>query len=139
MDETNNDNNYHETKDPKNLLEWTVFWVSLLLLATIFGYLGYQAFSYKPSSPELQVKVKPDPTEQQPNRYHVLVYNKGGETAGSVRVELEMKEAGKPVEKIELQMMFVPQESSREGWANFSRKPTSEHSVSAHVVSYQQP
>lgn len=139
MNEDNNDNNYHEVIDQKNLLEWTVFWVSLLLVVSIFGYLGYQAYSFKPSSPELQVEVKPDPTEQQPNRYHVLVRNKGGETATTVLVELELKEEGKPVEKIDLQMMFVPQESSREGWANFTRKPTTEKNVSAHVVSYQKP
>lgn len=140
MQEKNDVNNNHQgIKDRKNLLEWVVFWVSLLLVITILGYLGYQAYSYKPSSPEIHVEVKPDPTEQQPNRYHVQVHNKGGETAESVQVELELKENGKTVEKIELQLMFVPQESRREGWANFSRKPKRKEDVSAHVVSYQKP
>ncbi|MFD3001507.1 hypothetical protein ACFS7Z_14145 [Pontibacter toksunensis] len=132
-------NNQQGIKDRKNLLEWIVFWVSLLLVITILGYLGYQAYSYKPSSPEIQVEVKPDPTAQQPFRYHVQVYNKGGETAESVQVEVELKENGKTVEKIELQLMFVPQESRREGWVNFNRKPNNREDVSAHVVSYQKP
>ena len=139
MGDNRNDNSFQKIKDQKNMLEWAVFWVSLLLLVSIFGYLGYQAYSYKPSSPEIQVEVQPDPTEQQPNRYHVVVHNKGGETAESVLVELALEEEGKPVEKAELQIMFVPQESRREGWVNFIRAPLSENNVKARVMSYQKP
>lgn len=116
-----------------------MFWVSLLLVIALFAYLGYQAYAYVPSSPEIHVEFWPDPTEHQPNRYHVLVHNKGGDTAESVMVELELKEGGETVEKVELQMMFVPQESRREGWVNFSQKPSDKNNVSARVLSYQKP
>lgn len=116
-----------------------MFWLSLLLVTTVIGYLAYQAYTYTPSSPEIRVEIQPDPTPQQPNRYHVLVQNDGAITAEAVKVEVVLQEAGEEIEKVEMEMMFVPQQSRREGWANFSRKPTNQASVSAHVVSYQKP
>lgn len=116
-----------------------MFWLSLLLLLSIFAYLGYQAYHYKSSPPELVVEFWPEPSKAQPNRYHVVVRNIGGETAESVTVELVLQQGGKEVEKAELQLMFVPQESKREGWVNFSQKPTSNSAVKARVASYQKP
>lgn len=129
----------NETKDQKNLLEWAVFWLGLLLVLSILAYLGYQTYYHKPSSPELSVQFWPEPTEMQPYRYHVEVQNTGGETAGSVQVEVVLQQDGKEVEKAELQLNFVPQESKREGWVNFSQKPATKGAVSARVASYQKP
>lgn len=126
-------------KDQKNLLEWGVFWLGLLLVLSILVYLGYEAYHYKPSSPELYVEYWPDPTGAQPNRYRVVVSNRGGETAESVQVELVLQQGGKEVEKAELEIAFVPQESKREGWVNFSHKPPSKNAISARVISYQKP
>lgn len=128
-----------ETKDQKNLLEWAVFWLGLLLVLSIFAYLGYQAYHHKPASPELVVEFWPEPTKAQPFRYHVVVHNTGGETAEAVLVELELKQGGKEVEKAELELMYVPQESKREGWVNFSQRPANQSVVSARVASYQKP
>ena len=128
-----------EVDDQKNLLEWAVFWMSLLLVLSLLAYLGYQAYHKKPATPELAVEFWPEPTEAQPNRYHIIVHNTGGETAGTVLVELQLEQEGKEVEKGELEFMFVPQESKREGWVNFSQKPDSGNAVSARVVSYQKP
>ncbi len=128
-----------ETKDPKNLLEWGVFFMGLLLVIGIFAYLGYQTYHYKPSSPELTVELRPEPTKAQPYRYHLVVRNTGGETAESVEVEVVMHEGGAVKESAVLQLMYVPQESEREGWVNFSQKPASDSDLSARVSSYQKP
>lgn len=128
-----------EVKDQKNLLEWGVFWISLLLILGVIGYLSYQVYIYTPSSPEIRVEIQPEPTAHQPNRYHVLVHNDGAITAEAVKVELVLQEAGEEVEKVELEMMWVPQQSRREAWANFTRKPTDADNISARVVSYQKP
>ena len=128
-----------EVKDQKNLLEWAVFWLGLALLLSIFAYLGYQVYSHKPSPPEILVEYWPEPSEAQPNRYHVVVRNTGGETAESVLVELVLEQGGEEVEKAELQLTYVPQESKREGWVNFSQKPAAGGTVSARVASYQKP
>lgn len=128
-----------KTKDKKNLLEWVVFGLGLLLVLSIIAYLGYQAYHHKSTPPELVVEFWPEPSEAQPNRYHVVVRNTGGETAESVTVELVLQQGGKEVEKAELQLMFVPQESEREGWVNFSQKPASKSAISARVASYQKP
>lgn len=139
MDAKGNHTNQRKTKDQKNLLEWAVFWVSLLLVMTILGYLSYQVYVYTPSSPVIWVEVQPEPTTKQPNRYHVLVHNDGAITAEAVKVEVVLQEDGEEVEKVELEMMWVPQESRREAWANFTRKPTNANTVSARVLSYQKP
>ena len=128
-----------EVKDKKNLLEWAVFWLGLALLLSIFTYLGYQVYNHKPSPPEILVEYWPEPSEAQPNRYRVAVRNTGGETAESVLVELVLEQDGEEVEKAELQLNFVPQESKREGWVNFSQKPAAGATVSARVASYQKP
>ena len=128
-----------EIKDQKNLLEWAVFWLGLLLVLAIFAYLGYQAYHQKPSTPELVVEFWPEPTAAQPYRYHVVVRNSGGETAETVLVELKLQQGGEEVETAELEFMFVPQESKREGWVNFSEKPATKSAVSARVASYQKP
>lgn len=128
-----------EIKDQKNLLEWAVFWLGLLLVLSIFAYLGYQTYHHKPTSPELVVEFWPEPTEAQPYRYHVVVQNTGGETAEAVLVELKLQQEGKEVEKAELELMYVPQESKREGWVNFSQRPAGQSAVSARVASYQKP
>ncbi|GAB3539985.1 hypothetical protein GCM10027443_37250 [Pontibacter brevis] len=129
----------NEVIDQKNMLEWAVFWASLLLLISIFSYLGYHVYADKPSTPDLYVELWPDPSAQQPTRYRVQVHNKGGETAESVMVEIYLQEDGEQLEKVELQMMFVPKESRREGWVIFNRKPKNESSVKGQVVSYQKP
>ncbi|MCJ8163446.1 hypothetical protein MKJ04_01245 [Pontibacter sp. E15-1] len=128
-----------ETKDPKNLLEWGVFTVGLVLVLAIFAYLGYETYTHAPMSPELSVEYWPAPTKAQPYRYHVLVRNTGGETAESVTLELVMQQGSTVIERSELQIMYVPQESEREGWINFSRKPATANAVSARIMSYQKP
>lgn len=139
MKEQAKDTESKPVKDQKNPLEWAVFGISLLTILAIFVYLIYQTLNYKPSSPELFVEYWPDPTEAQPHRYHVVVQNTGGETAESVQVELRLEQANQETEKATLELPYVPQESRREGWVNFSSKPVHEKAVTGKVVSYQKP
>jgi uncharacterized protein (TIGR02588 family) len=127
------------TDDSKNLLEWVVFYVSLLLVLTILGYLVYNVYNYKPSPPDLLVTYKHDPSKYAPNRYHVLVKNQGGETAEEVNVELVLEQAGNELEAAELQIPFSPRASEREGWVNFKTDPASADTVIARVMSYKKP
>lgn len=125
--------------DSKNALEWTVFAVSLLLILGVFGYLAYQVYTEKEESPDILVETRHDPSDHNPFRYHVTIHNKGGQTAEAVTVEVAMKQDGKEVGKAELQIPFVPKESKREGWVNFSEDPNKADTVEARVLSYKKP
>lgn len=127
----------HEEK--KNWLEWTVFSISLVLVLAILGYLGYQTYTKKPSTADLYVQSWPEPTKSSPNRYHVLLENKGGSTAETVLIELALMKDGQEVEKAQLEIAFAPQESKREGWVGFRNNPGEADTLIARVVSYKKP
>lgn len=125
--------------DHKNGLEWTVFFCSILLVAGVLAYLIFKTYTYKNSIPEIHVELAPSPTITAPYLYHVLVKNKGGETAEEVKIELVMQRENVIIDKAELQLAFVPQKSQREGWLNLSQKVSDGDTVVARVVSFKKP
>jgi len=129
----------NQNEDQKNWLEWMVFGVSLALLLTVFGYLVYQVINYTPQDPEVYAKGVPDPSEMEPNRYKVIVYNKGGTTAEEVTVEFTLYKNGDPEEVSELVIPFSPKDSERTGWVLFTTSPAAADSVIARIVSYEKP
>lgn len=140
MEEKGNDNsNGSKGKDQKNALEWVVFGLSLVLVMGVLGYWGYQVYADKPAPPDLYVEKWPAPSRLSPHRYHVLIHNKGGQTAENVKVEVALQQDGKDIEKAQLDIAFAPQESKREGWVNFDADPAEADSVVARVVSYKKP
>ncbi|RIJ41389.1 hypothetical protein [Pontibacter oryzae] len=123
----------------KNWLEWSVFVISLLLVLGIIGYLGYKSYIQEPSTPELFVETWLEPAKHAPNRYHVVLHNKGGATAEEVTIEFTLVKQGAEPEKAELQLPFAPQQSKREGWVGFSGPAAPTDSLQARVVSYKKP
>src|SRR5690606_28093111 len=126
-------------EDKKNILEWIIFSLSLLLISGIFGYLIYQSVIYEPGSPDLVVTFKSDPSPNSPYRFHVSVENKGQETAEEVNIELVLKKGGQELEMATLQIPYSPKESTREGWLNFSKNPAMADTLYSRVVSYKKP
>ena len=136
---SNHNRKSEKDKDQKNWLEWLVFSISLLLLLAIMGYLVYHVINYKPMGPEIYAEATAEPSVYAPNRYKVIVYNKGGATAEEVKVEFILYKKGKAMEESELQIPFSPKESEREGWVIFRTDPAVADSVIARVVSYKKP
>lgn len=62
--------------------------MGLLLLLGILGYWFYQVYKDVPAPPDLNVESTFAPSGGNPYRYHVEVYNKGGQTAENVMVEV---------------------------------------------------
>jgi len=131
--------NEREGRDIKNWLEWTVFGLSLLLVFAILGYLGYKVYHHSETPPEIQAQVWPSPSTYMPNRYQVLVENKGRSSAEEVRVQVSIRRGEQELEKAELHVAFVPQESKREGWVVFENAPSQTDTVVARVISFEKP
>ena len=126
-------------QDKKNILEWVVFYSSLLLISLLLGYLVYQTFNYKPGSPDLTVNYAPDPSPHAPYRYHLTVRNEGHETAEEVSIEMVLQKDGGQLETGTMQLAYVPKNSKREGWINFSKDPVEADTLYVRIVSYKRP
>ena len=125
--------------DDKNTLEWVVFALSLVLVLGILVYLGYQVYTDEPGTPDLVVEYYHDPSEHAPQRYRLVVHNRGKETAEEVLVELALERAGEELETAELSIAFAPKESKREGWVSFKEGVQPGDSLVARVMSYKRP
>ncbi|RAU82713.1 hypothetical protein [Pontibacter arcticus] len=128
-----------EEEEAKNPLEWAVFALGLVLVLAILGYLGFKTYTYRPSPPDLQLAYAPEPTMNEPNRFRVVISNKGNTTAEEVKVQVVLQKAGQELEKVELQLPFVPRGARRTGWVIFTESPASADTVSANVISYRTP
>ena len=126
-------------EEKKNFLEWAVFVVGLLLVLSVFAYLGYKTFTHQPAPPDIEVNYRADPSEAAPFRFAIVVSNKGGETAEEVTVELVQKKQDVTIETAALKLSFVPKDSKREGWLNFHQDPKMADTLFVRVVSYKRP
>ncbi|WP_187264122.1 hypothetical protein [Pontibacter beigongshangensis] len=134
------DRRVREGDDDKNVLEWLVFGLSLLLISSVFVYLGYKAYTAEPDpEPALEVRYLHDPSVSEPYRYHIKVENTGKETAEEVSIQVWTEKDGKEVESAELQLPFAPKESEREGWIILRQDPAEADTILARVKSYKRP
>lgn len=126
-------------EDEKNLLEWMVFAVSLLMVVGILGYLVYQVAVYEEGSPDLAITYVHDPAPHAPYRYFLRIKNDGQETAEEVQIEMVLERDGEELEVSALTLPYLPKESAREGWVVFSKDPAAADTVYARVISYKKP
>ena len=126
-------------EDEKNLLEWMVFAVSLLIVVGILGYLVYQVAVHEEGSPDLAITYVHDPSPHAPHRYFLRIRNDGQETAEEVQVEMVLEQGGEELETAALTLPYLPKQSAREGWLVFSKDPAEADTVYARVISYKKP
>ena len=136
---TENEEKEKRKEDKKNVFEWIVFSISLLLTVCTISYLGYKTYTHQPSPPDILVRYSPHPTNNAPYRYHLVIQNIGGETAEEVLIELILQESGRTIEKSEVRLSFVPQKSKQESWVNFTNDPALADTILAKVVSFKKP
>lgn len=125
--------------EKKNVLEWSVFVLGLIMIVGVLIYLSYKTYTHKPTPADIKVEFSLDPTPNAPYRYQLLVHNLGGATAENVLVELSLQKADSILEKSEITFQYVPNSSKREGWIIFSENPAHADSVVSKVVSFKAP
>jgi uncharacterized protein (TIGR02588 family) len=112
------------SKLEKNALEWAVFGAGLALILATVGFLVYEAVSSPDSPPDVSVELGPHERRGQVWAVPVTVRNRGEQTAEGVRVEAVLQLPGGKEERSEVEMMFVPRHSQREGWVYFVQNPS---------------
>lgn len=122
----------------KNALEWIVFAVSAVIIAAAAGYLAYTAVREEKTPPDLHVRAFDPAATNGGFRMAVEVRNTGDQTAEQVRVEVALERGGEPVERAELDILFVPRKSSRQGWVTFKNDPRG-CTVTTRAMSYEVP
>jgi uncharacterized protein (TIGR02588 family) len=115
----------------KNGLEWTVFAVSLALVALVVALLAWEAAEDADVPPRLVVTLGTPGPGLSGVRVPVSVRNDGAQTVSSVLVEVT---DGR--ETAEVSFGYVPRHSTRTGGALFPAPPGR---LQARVVAYEAP
>lgn len=110
------------TKPDKNVLEWTVFGVSLVLVLATFGYLVRKALTEDDGPPEVVVVLGEPRTGAGGHMVPVTAENRGGETAEEVQITVRLDARGGEEEAV-LVVPYLPRESRRSGWVTFQGDP----------------
>jgi uncharacterized protein (TIGR02588 family) len=110
-------------RSEKNVLEWVVFGVSLVLIAGVLAVLVGAAMRRGDEPPRLAIETGAAVREGQTYRVPVRVANTGDTTAEQARVEVSLVVEGRVVEQGEVLLTFVPRGSVRRGWVTFRRDP----------------
>ncbi len=123
----------------KNWLEWAVFGLSLVLVASTLGFLIYEGLGAEGDVPPA-LRVELGTPEQRGEQFVVPVtlFNGGGQTAEGVTVEVSLEREGSPPERGEFAVAFLPRGGKREGFVTFRTDPRSARLV-PRVLGYEKP
>ena len=111
------------SKPEKNLLEWTVFAIGLVLVLATLGYLVRESIADEGKPPDVVVRLgEPRPSESG-YLVPVEVANDGPTTAEDVLVPIFLEMPDGRREEAELSIAFLPRDSKRHGWVSFRGDP----------------
>lgn len=123
----------------KNWLEWAVFLVSLVLVASTLSYLAYDAATLGDAPPSMVVQLGVPEQQAQHVVVPVAVTNQGDRTAEGVRVEVVLENGSDQPERAEVEIAFLPRGATGEGWVSFQANPREGGQLRARVIGYEQP
>lgn len=112
-------------KAAKNWLEWSVFAVSLVLVAGTLGFLIRESFVAKGGTAEVIARLGPPKAAAGGFMVPVEVANLGKGTAEDVQVTVVLELPEGEREEGALGIAFLPRESRRNGWVTFRSDPGS--------------
>ncbi|MEO8216351.1 MAG: hypothetical protein ABI718_04645 [Acidobacteriota bacterium] len=110
-------------KPKKNVLEWSVFAVSLVLIVAVVAVLVREALMTSDSAPDLRIETGVAASTSSGFRVPVLVTNASAKTAEQVMINVSLRCGDAVVERAEFTLDFVPGKSKRDGWVVFRHDP----------------
>ena len=112
-----------QEKDAIPIWEWIVAGVGLVLVASVIGFLIYEAFTGKRLPPDVKLSV--DSVVEIRNGFLVRItaVNEGGMTAEGVIVEAELRSGTEPVERSRTTIDYLPPRSEKRVGLFFTRDP----------------
>jgi len=122
----------------KNWLEWLVFMIGLMLIASVFGFLVYDALTLGDAPPAMMVQVGQPDLQGQHIIVPVAVTNQGDQPAEGVIVEV-IYEGEQEDQQAQFEIAFLPRSATGEGWASFQTSSGVIGQFKARVIGYQKP
>ena len=127
-----------QEKDAIPIWEWIVAGVGLVLVASVIGFLIYEAFTGKRLPPDVKLSV--DSVVEIRNGFLVRItaVNEGGMTAEGVIVEAELRSGTEPVERSRTTIVYLPPRSEKKAGLFFTRDPR-QLDLQVRSLGYEEP
>jgi uncharacterized protein (TIGR02588 family) len=122
----------------KNWLEWTVFAIGLTLVASVLGYLVYDAITLGDAPPAIAIELGRPERQAEHIIVPVTVTNHGDQPAEGVLIEV-VREDGEQREQAQFEIPFLPRGATGEGWASFQAGTDAPEQFKARVIGYGKP
>lgn len=126
-----------EKKQKKNWLEWSITFISGILVFFTLGFLVYQMIYQEQTPPDIAVILGEVSQKDGAFAVPIKALNNGTETAENVIIEIILKDEFKE-EKAQITFAFLPGKSSAKGWVIFTENPKSRN-LKTHVKGYGTP
>ncbi len=128
----------HTEADDPHWMEWVTGLVSALLIATLIGYVGWNALTEELKPPEFAIEATG--MERVTGGYRITfdIENRANSTAAAVIVRGELLRGEESVETVDVTFDYVPGESQSSGAIFFTTDPGSAR-LTLRAVGYTDP
>jgi uncharacterized protein (TIGR02588 family) len=119
----------------KNVLEWSIFAISLVLIAVCVGVLGYEQLTRTDSPPNVlatigQVMERPDGFAVE-----IIIENTGDRTASAIHLQLSDEANNEQATAV---IEYLPYRSTRRAWLILPTDPRGD-GIRVRVLGYEEP
>ena len=127
-----------QEKDTIPIWEWIVAGVGLVLVASVIGFLIYEAFTGKRLPPDVKLSVDSVVEIRNGVLVRITAVNEGGMTAEGVIVEAELRSGTEPVERSRTTIDYLPPRSEKRAGLFFTRDPR-QLDLQVRSLGYEEP
>lgn len=127
-----------QEKDAIPIWEWIVAGVGLVLVASVIGFLIYEAFTGKRLPPDVKLSVDSVVEIRSGFLVRITAVNEGGMTAEGVIVEAELRSGTEPVERSRTTIDYLPPRSEKRAGLFFTRDPR-QLDLQVRSLGYEEP
>jgi len=128
----------HTEADDPHWMEWLTGLVSAALIATLIGYVGWNALTEQMEPPEFAIEATG--MERMTGGYRITfdIENRANSTAAAVVVRGELLRGEESVETVDVTFDYVPGESQSSGAILFTTDPGSAQ-LTLRAIGYTDP